>query len=227
MFRADPGYLSFAFAVGAQRIVTWQSVAMAAGAGLLAACVGVLAPLRDVLGAASALLAEPRLELAAVGSRVRAIGAARRCALALGGGCLAITTAILLARPQSAILGSVTLVAALLLLLPIAFDAILAGFEALQRPLYAASTRIAIVELRTPRQPDALAGDRRDRSDRGVRQRRDRGSEEQPAARPGRLRARDRRGRGRVGEPAGRREHVHDDSLRRSPPRGRSPASRA
>ncbi len=70
--------------------------------------------------------------------------------LALGAGCLAITTAILLAHPQSAILGSATLGAGLLLLLPITFEALLAGFEPLQRPLYAASTRIALVELRTP-----------------------------------------------------------------------------
>jgi putative ABC transport system permease protein len=137
VFRAEPGYLAFAFAVGEQRIVTWQSVALAAGAGLLAACVGVLAPLHDVL--------VQRLRSAPSPDRRRTRGALR---LAPGAGCLAITTAILLVRPQAAILGSVTLVAALLLLLPFAFDAILACFEALQRPLYAASTRIAIVELR-------------------------------------------------------------------------------
>jgi putative ABC transport system permease protein len=148
VFRTDPGYLAFAFAVGEQRIVAWQSIALAAGAGLLAACVGVLAPLRDVL--TQRLRSAPSLDPGAPrwwGRRDRRPRAPR---LALGAGCLAITTAILLARPQSAILGSVTLVMALLLLLPIAFDAILAAFEALQRPLYAASTRIAIVELRTP-----------------------------------------------------------------------------
>ena len=48
VFGASPGYLSFAFPVGSQRIVTWQSVAVAAGAGMLAACVGVLAPMRGV-----------------------------------------------------------------------------------------------------------------------------------------------------------------------------------
>ncbi len=181
VFRANPGYLAFAFAVGEQRIVAWQSVALAAGAGLAAACIGVLAPLHDVLvrrlrsspgpvgerrrrGAA-----RPRPGPAADGPESSPAAlrpgsgrgwsllthpagdrAPRALRLLLGAGCLALTTAILLARPQSAILGSVTLVAALLLLLPIAFDAILAAFEALQRPLYAASTRIAIVELRTP-----------------------------------------------------------------------------
>jgi putative ABC transport system permease protein len=152
VFRADPGYLAFAFAVGEQRIVAWQSIALAGGAGLLAACVGVLAPLRDVL--TRRLRSAPgranRAPPTRRRRRVHGEWAARALRLALGIGCLAITTAILLARPQSAILGSVTLVAALLLLLPIAFDALLVGFEVLQRPLYAASTRIAIVELRTP-----------------------------------------------------------------------------
>jgi putative ABC transport system permease protein len=150
VFRAEPGYLAFAFAVGEQRIVTWQSVGLAAGAGLLAACVGVLAPLHDVL---AQRLRPPRSTTRGTRARpLRLRGRARAVPrLALGAACLGITTAILLARPQSAILGSVTLVAALLLLLPFVFDAILAGFEALQRPLYAASSRIAIVELRSRR----------------------------------------------------------------------------
>ncbi len=50
-FARIPGYLSFAFPVGSQRIVTWQSIAIAAGAGLLAACVGVLIPLREIFSA--------------------------------------------------------------------------------------------------------------------------------------------------------------------------------
>ncbi len=48
VFHATPGYLSFAFPVGNERIVTWQSVALAVGAGLAAAVVGVLWPLRDI-----------------------------------------------------------------------------------------------------------------------------------------------------------------------------------
>jgi putative ABC transport system permease protein len=151
VFRTDPGYLAFAFAVGEQRIVAWQSVALAAGAGLLAASIGVLAPLREVLTPGRRAAPGPANRAPPThrrrGPRDRTATALR---LASGIGCLAITTAILLARPQSAILGSVTLVVGLLLLLPLAFDALLAGFEVLQRPLYAASTRIAIVELRAP-----------------------------------------------------------------------------
>ncbi len=148
VFGADPGYLAFAFAVGEQRIVAWQSIALAAGAGLLAACIGVLAPLRDVL--TQRLRSAPVPDQCSPRRRERQDRRPRTPRLALGVGCLAITSVILLARPQSAILGSVTLVAALLLLLPIAFDTLLAGFAVIQRPLYAASTRIAIVELRAP-----------------------------------------------------------------------------
>ncbi len=42
LFHSNPGYLSFAFPVGSQRIVDAQSVGLAILAGLLAACVGVL-----------------------------------------------------------------------------------------------------------------------------------------------------------------------------------------
>jgi putative ABC transport system permease protein len=140
VFRVNPGYLSFAFPIGAQRIVTWQSVALAMGAGLLAACVGVMAPLRDII-------ARP---LRVAGESVRPRRGWTILRLAIGVTCLAVTTIILLADPQAAVLGSVTLVVALLSLLPILFYAVLAGFDRLQRPLYAASTRIAVIELQTP-----------------------------------------------------------------------------
>jgi putative ABC transport system permease protein len=154
-FGTSPGYLSLAFAVGSQRIVTWQCAAVALAAGLAAALVGVLAPLHG--GPRGALRTS-----AGGGARAGAAPAWRgiglRAALwsgiglraALGACCLAVTTAILLARAQSAILGSAALLAALLVLLPLGFDAVLAGFERLQRPLYAASSRIAIIELRSP-----------------------------------------------------------------------------
>jgi putative ABC transport system permease protein len=146
LFRPEPGYLSLAFPVGAQRIVTPQSIALACAAGFAAASVGVLAPLYD-------LLLRP-LRLNPTGTPRVWSGVGERATLGvrllLGALLLALTTAILLARPQSAVLGCIALVAALLTLLPLCFDALLVAFERLQRPLYAASTRIALVELRTP-----------------------------------------------------------------------------
>jgi putative ABC transport system permease protein len=141
VFRSNPGYLSFAFPVGSQRIVTWQSIAIAAGAGLLAACVGVLIPLREILSSSRA---------AAPGGRhIR-----RRWTIgALTGGlaCIAATTAILLAAPQSAVLGSVILVLALLLLLPLLLYGTVAVFDRLQARFGSAATRIAVIELRSPK----------------------------------------------------------------------------
>jgi putative ABC transport system permease protein len=142
VFRSNPGYLSFAFPVGSQRIVTWQSVAIAAGAGLLAACVGVLIPLREIFS---------RSETALM-SRVHHIRGRWTVAALTGGlSCLALTTAILLAAPQSAVLGSVILVIALLLLLPLLLDAVIAVFDRLQARFSSAAARIAVIELRSRR----------------------------------------------------------------------------
>ena len=69
VFHATPGYLSFAFPVGNERIVTWQSVALAVGAGLAAAVVGVLWPLRDIV-ARPLRETSPRRSTAAGGPRL-------------------------------------------------------------------------------------------------------------------------------------------------------------
>lgn len=150
LFRTEPGYLSYAFPVGSERIVTWPSVALAAGAGMVAACVGVLAPLRGAL----ARPLRGRGDAPAPGRGGRSLlGSAPRMAVAQAGAglaCLAATTAILTLRPASAVLGSLTLVIALLALLPFLFDALIAGVERAQRPLRSAAIRLAVIELRTP-----------------------------------------------------------------------------
>jgi putative ABC transport system permease protein len=141
VFRASPGYLSFAFPVGSQRIVTGHIVVLATGAGMLAAFVGVLAPMRAVLW---------RPFQPASPSHRTSLGW-MLASLALGLACLSLTTAILFAAPQSAVLGSVLLVVALLLLLPLLLDAIVSVFGRVQDHFGSASTRIAVVELRSPR----------------------------------------------------------------------------
>ena len=142
VFRSNPGYLSFAFPVGSQRIVTWQSIAIAAGAGLLAACIGVLIPLREIFSASSRTTVPGGRHI----RRWWTIGA-----LIGGLACIAATTAILLTAPQSAVLGCVILVIALLLLLPLLLYAVLAVFDRLQTRFGSAATRIAVIELRSPK----------------------------------------------------------------------------
>lgn len=140
LFHQNPGYLSFAFPIGSQRIVTWRSVAIAAGGGILAACVGVLAPLwADVFA---------RLSLALPSKQPRH----NRTSLLVVAGlaCLAVTTAVLVAAPQAAILGIVSLVIALLLLLPVLVQGVVLLFDRLQGPVRGAAPYLAVVELRSP-----------------------------------------------------------------------------
>ncbi len=140
VFHVTPGYLSSAFPVGNERIVTWQCFALAVAAGLLAAVVGVLWPLHDTLLRSHGERASKRASRAWVAAR-----------LGTGFVCLAITTVILVARPQSASLGSVTLVVALVCLLPSLFDGAIVVFERAQRLLTGAATVLAVTELQTPR----------------------------------------------------------------------------
>jgi putative ABC transport system permease protein len=139
VFHANPGYLSFAFPIGSQRIVTWQSIAIATAGGLLAACIGVLVPLaRDI---------SSRLTLVAPVRRSRRSGTIGL----LSGGvlCLAITTVVLFAAPQAAIFGMVSLVLAALLLLPALVDGVVFVVDRLQRPLRGVAPYLAVVELRS------------------------------------------------------------------------------
>ncbi len=145
VFRAQPGYLAFAFPVGAQRIVTWQTIALAVGAGMVAALVGVLAPLRVIL-------ARPLRSSIAAERPPRGWAPLRTV---LGVGCLAITTLILVLRPQVAIARNFTLIivsmcVALMCLLPLLYQGVIAVFALIDRSFGATSTRLALIELRDP-----------------------------------------------------------------------------
>jgi putative ABC transport system permease protein len=139
VFRAIPGYLSFAFPVGNERIVTWSSVALAVGAGLAAAVAGVLWPLRDIL-------ARPLEGDRSSTHRRRRWVQAR---VAVGLLCLTVTTLVLLVRPRSGFVGIATLLVALACLLPPLFDGLVALFERTQRVLNGAATVLAVTELQT------------------------------------------------------------------------------
>ena len=121
LFHSNPGYLSSAFALGSERVVSAQSIAIAAGGGMFAACVAVLSPLRDILSHDP--LAATTIKEDSGGSRSRW--------LHLGGlAALALTVGILVFAPEEAIVGMVSLIAALLLLLPIPLNATLAARQA-------------------------------------------------------------------------------------------------
>jgi putative ABC transport system permease protein len=136
LLHANPGYLSFAFPIGSQRIVTWQSVALAIAAGMFAACAGVLIPLREVLF-----------------DRPRGGGAARGYTpsvllVLMGLACLAFTTATIVFS-RAATVGMLVLVGALVLLLPGLLRGVLTLAELLGENVKARAPFLALAELRT------------------------------------------------------------------------------
>jgi putative ABC transport system permease protein len=143
LFHSNPGYLSSAFAVGSQRVVSAQSVGVAVVGGMLAASVAVLSPFKDIVS---------RQPLAAITEKdgSGAGGGGRWLGLA-GALCLAAATAILLAAPKAAVLGMVFLVAALLLLLPLPLAATLALVRRLAPSIVSAVPHVAVMELRAGR----------------------------------------------------------------------------
>jgi putative ABC transport system permease protein len=139
LFHASPGYLSYAFPVGTQRIVSWQSVALAVAGGAFAACVGVLVPLRDVF-----------LQRESAPSKLLSVrGPRARLVLAGGLALLAVTSAVLAFAPREAIVGVASLTAAMLLLLPILLRGLLSIVERLTQNVRARAPFVAVAELRS------------------------------------------------------------------------------
>ncbi len=159
VLHSDPAFLSLAFAIGSERIVTWQSVVLAAGAGMLAAVVAVLSPLRDIFSRDPLAVLGPRAVLslpAALSPRerfARARGAGETSGagggrLALAGlTCLVAATAILLIEPDAAVPGMVLLVAALLLVLPFTLAIAIEIVRRYARMITSAVPHIATMEL--------------------------------------------------------------------------------
>ncbi len=138
LFSSNPGYLSFAFPIDAQRIVTWQSIVFATCGGLLAAFAGVLISLRGAILLRGLPGAPPRVRSS---SGVKVV---------LGElVCWTITVVTLLADPGAAIVGIVSLVIALLLALPWLLGACIRVADRLRRSLSSTATHLAVIELRS------------------------------------------------------------------------------
>jgi putative ABC transport system permease protein len=142
LFRATPGYLSSAFALGSERVVGWKPPLLAIAGGLAAAVVAVLSPLREILSADPLAASAPP-----------APSSPRRSALtaALGLAALGASVTILLVAPARAVWGILALVLALVALLPLALAAVLWMLRALAPLLRALSPHIATMELRSGR----------------------------------------------------------------------------
>jgi putative ABC transport system permease protein len=139
MFASVPGYLGFAFPIGSQRIVDWSSLSIAAAAGLLAAVVAVLAPVREIFSR------RPAAQPPRAGERPR-----WQRALPLAGlAALAIAAVVPLLAPAAAIAGMVLLAAALLLLLGPVLTAAVEALAWLGRFVRSAVPALAAMELRS------------------------------------------------------------------------------
>jgi putative ABC transport system permease protein len=146
-FSADVGFLEGAFPIGNERIVSWSSVAIAAAGGMLAAVVGVLAPMRGALGTASAV---PR---AATGRGARGVALSPgRLADLSGLVLLTASVAITIAAPGAALVGLIALTVAVVLLLPIVLDAVLVVCRWLSRrvPRTLMAVELALPQLNAP-----------------------------------------------------------------------------
>jgi putative ABC transport system permease protein len=137
LFAGTPAYLTSAFAIGSQRIVPWQSAALAAGAGVLAACLAVLIP---VIGS---LVPARRRRRRSVPESLRQdlvlAGAIALLAMALG------LTAIV---PTSALLGITLLLLSLLLFLKAWLRAVTAAVRFVCSRLRSPVAILAALELR-------------------------------------------------------------------------------
>ncbi len=141
LLHSNPAFLSLAFALGTQRVVSWQSVAIAGAGGMGAALLAVLGPVRDALSRDPLAAIDPRIGF------LRASGAAGALGIA-GLFCLGAASAVLLAAPTAAIPGMVLLVAALLAELPIALSATLSAVARLATRITSAMPHVAVMELR-------------------------------------------------------------------------------
>ena len=139
VFHAAPGYLTFAFPIGNNRIVTWQCIVLAVATGMIAAIIGVLWPVRDIL-------ARP---LQAPVSMDERQSRQRRVWLGVGVLGLALTTVTLLFDTKAALFGNVALVIALVCLLPFAFDGVVWLFDRGSDFLNGIGMALAVTELQT------------------------------------------------------------------------------
>lgn len=117
VFHSVPGYLAFTFPIGTQRVVPFSAIAIAFGAGLLAALLATGRPLLDAFsrGDLEAVYDEDGEPGEAIDprTRVRLLGAALFLLVA--------TAAVVAIEPSTAIFGVLVLIVATLLAMPAIF----------------------------------------------------------------------------------------------------------
>jgi putative ABC transport system permease protein len=144
LFGAVPNYLTTAFAIGSQRIVTTATLLIPVACGMLAALLASLPPLLDLRSdrALDAVLFESGEAGQSISARtVRILG------FAGAGLVIAVTLGALLA-PSVTVLGGAILALAAVCVIPAAFAAILSLLAPLAERIRGSMLSVAIVELR-------------------------------------------------------------------------------
>jgi putative ABC transport system permease protein len=148
-FETALDFLAGAFPISDQRVVTWQCVAIAAGGGLLAAFIGVLGSLPNVV---CDVLPRPVRRTLRRGLRIgveRGPGSLRSLAGLMA---LAIATALTIWAPGAAVVGLLALGLSLILLLPGILDRTVAALAwANERQRSSIPAVLALQQLRSNR----------------------------------------------------------------------------
>lgn len=143
VFHAVPGYLSYAFTVGDQRIVDARSVLLAVAGGVGATLLAALRPLSDLFSR------RPLDEIYREDEERHAETLMRRRRLLAGSaGFIGTATAVLLFAPGATIAGIVLLVVGLLLLIPAALSTVLRAAEGLSQHVRSPVLVVSVGELR-------------------------------------------------------------------------------
>jgi putative ABC transport system permease protein len=140
LFHSEPAFLSLAFAIGSQRAVSAQTLALAIAGGMGAAVVAVLSPLRDVLARDPLAAVAPPRETASspsAGGLLALVGLA----------CLAGATALLLRAPEASMPAMVLLVTSLLCQLPLVLSVALGVLKRAAGLLRSPVGHVATMEL--------------------------------------------------------------------------------
>ncbi len=142
-FRAVPGYLAFAFAIGDDRVVQWTSVLLAIAGGIVATLLAAARPLTDLFS---------RRPLDDVyredDERDEDAFVPRRWIVTGGAALVLAATAILLLVPAMTAGGIALLVGGMLLLIPALLALVLRLFELLSHRLRSSVLVVALGELR-------------------------------------------------------------------------------